>query len=251
MRRLFALALLLAAPAYADASDRLYADGKYDEAVKIGLAQNDAAGFAAAARAALAEAASRDKPCLECLERAEDFARRAIAADPRLPDAQVCLVVALGLKEHIEGPVVARLNGYPQEAKRALDAALAADPNNPWTLAALGSWNIEIVNHGGASLADWIYGANIKRGLKDFAAAFKAAPDNIVLRYQYALTLSDYDVVRFHPEIADALTRAVGGTADTVYARLLQKHAGELLELLKKGDRATYAARVRTFLGYP
>ena len=27
--------------------------------------------------------------------------------------------------------------------------------------------------------------------------------------------------------------------------------AGELLELLKKGDRAAYAARVRTFLGYP
>ena len=251
MKALFALALLLAAPAYAETPDQLYADGKYDESIAAALAQNDAAGFVAAARATLAAETSGDAPCLECLNRAEDFARRAIAANPDLPDAQLCFAVSLGLKEHIEGPVVARLNNYPEKAKRAIDAAEAADPNNPWTLAALGGWNIEVVNHGGAALANWIYGANIKRGLKDFAAAFKAAPDNIVMRYQYALTLSDYDAVRFHDEIAVALTKVVGGAAETVYARLLQKRAGELLELLKKGDRDAYAALVQKYLGYP
>jgi hypothetical protein len=249
--RLFALALLLAAPACADTFDRLYADGKYDEAIKAGLAANDAAGFAAAARAALTEAASRDKPCLECLERAEGFARRAIAADPKFPEGQVDLAISLGLKEHIEGPFVARLNGYPLEAKRALDAAMAADPGNPWTLAALGGWNIEIVNHGGSALANLLYGATVKRGLNCFAAAFKAAPDNIIVRYQYALTLSEYAPVRFYDEIAGALAHVVNGRAGTVYARLLQQRAGELLELLKKGDRDAYAARVRKFEGYP
>ena len=33
--------------------------------------------------------------------------------------------------------------------------------------------------------------------------------------------------------------------------RLLQERAGELLELLKKGDRAAYVARVRKYEGYP
>jgi len=205
MKRFLALALLLAAPAYAGTAERLYADGKYDESIKTALAENDAAGFATAARSELAEEASRDRPCLDCLERAESYARRAIAADP----------------------------------------------GSPWVLAALGGWNIEIVNHAGAGLADWLFGATVKRGLDDFTAAFKTAPDNAVLRYQYALTLSDYDAARYHGEIEDALTMVATATADTAYTRLLQGRARELLELLKKADRAAYAARVRKYEGYP
>ncbi|MBU6299798.1 MAG: hypothetical protein KGJ79_10590 [Alphaproteobacteria bacterium] len=252
MKRWLALALLLAVPAYgAPAGYRLYADGKYDEAIKAGLAENDAAGFGAAARAALAEAASLGRPCLECLNNAESYARRAIAADPKFPDGQVYLAVALGLKEHIVGPLTARLHNYPSEAKGALDAALAADPNNAWTLAALGGWNIAIVHHAGGSLADWIYGATVKQGLADFAASFKAAPDNIVIRYQYALSLSDYDADRYRDQIEAALEQTVSGKADTVYGKLLQARAAELLALLKAGDGDAYAARVKTYLGYP
>jgi hypothetical protein len=251
MKRLFLLALLLAAPARAETADRLYADGKYDESIKTALAANDAAGFAMAARSELAEEASREQPCLDCLERAEIYARQAIAADPKLPDAQIYLAVTLGLKEHIVGVLVARLHDYPGEAKDALDAALAADPNNAWALAALGGWNIAIVHGGGATLADWFYGATLQKGLDEFAAAFKAAPDNITVRYQCALTLSDYDAARFHDEIEGALTKVVEATADTAYARLLQGRARELLELLKEGDRAAYAARVRKYQGYP
>lgn len=251
MKRLFALALLLAAPAHAENAERLYADGRYDESIAAALAENDAVGFATAARSELAKEASRDTPCLDCLNRAESYARRAIAADPKSPDGQIYLAITLGLKEHIVGPLAARLDDYPAEAKDALDAALAADPGSPWVLAALGGWNIEIVNHAGAGLADWIYGATVKRGLDDFAAAFKTAPDNIVVRYQYALTLSDYDAVRFRSEIEGALTKVAGATADTAYARLQQGRARELLELLKKDDRAAYAARVRKFEGYP
>lgn len=247
----FALALLFAAPAYAGTAERLYADGKYDESIKTALAENDAAGFAVAARSELAEEASRDQPCLDCLERAETYARQAIAADPKLPDGQIYLAIALGLKEHIVGPLVARLHDYPDEAKDALDVALAADPGSPWVLAALGGWNIEIVNHAGAGLADWFFGATVKQGLDDFAAAFKTAPDNIVLRYQYALTLSDYDAARFQGEIEGALTKVVAATADTGYARMLQGRARALLELMKKADRAAFAARVRKYEGYP
>ncbi|HEY0282808.1 MAG TPA: hypothetical protein VGC27_09315, partial [Rhizomicrobium sp.] len=194
---------------------------------------------------------SRDKPCLECLERAEDFARRAIAADPKRPDARIYLAFSLGLKAHIVGSLVARLKNYPEQAKHALDVALAADPKNAWALAARGSWNIAIVRGGGKALARLIYGATLKKGLDDFAAAFDAAPDNIVVLYQYALTLSEYDPVHYRDYIAAALTHVASRTSDTAYERLMQKRAGELLELLKKGDRAAYEARVRKYQGYP
>ena len=241
------------APALGDTSEafRLYADGKYEEAIKAGLAQNDALGFSAAARAALAEEASREAPCLDCLEQAESFARRAIAADPKLPDGQIYLAISLGLESRIRGPIIARLHNYPGQAKEALDRALVDDPKNPWAMASLGGWNIEIVRNAGGGLAELFYGASIEKGLDFFQQSFKAAPDNISVRYQCALSLSTYDAERFHSQIADALNQVVTGKGDTVYSRLVQKRAGELLELLKKGDSAAYLARVRKFEGYP
>jgi len=256
MRYVLALAILLAGAASAEAEpsatdSQLYAEGKYDEAIRAGLARNDAAGFSDAARAALSQEASLDQPCLDCLKKAEGYARRAIAADPKLPDARVYLAVSLGLKAHIEGSILARLKGYPGEAKETLDAALAADPNNVWALAALGGWNIAIVRGGGKVLARLLYGASLRIGLEHFAAAFKAAPDNIIVRYQYALTLSEYNAERFHSEIEAALTHVVNGTTDTAYGRMLQKRAADLLDLHKKGDADAYAARVRKYEGYP
>ncbi len=250
---LLAIAVAVAAPAHGEtsASFQLYADGRYDEAIKAGLAENDAAGFSAAARAALAEEASRDEPCLECLQKAEGYARRAIAANPKQADGQVYLAVSLGLESRIEGPVVARLHDYPGQAKDALAAALADDPKNAWALAALGGWNIEVVRNAGNSLARWFYGASLEKGFDLFQRAFKAAPENLTVRYQYALSLSNYDTVHYRDQIAEALSQVASGKPDTVYGRLVQKRAGELAELLKNGNRVAYIARVRKFEGYP
>ncbi len=251
MRCLLAAALLVALPAHADAAGELYLQGKYDAAITAELAKNDAMGFANAARAELAAEASRDKPCLECLGRAEDYARKAVAADPKLPDGQIYLAVSLGLQERIIGPIRARLYDYPDQAKAAIDTALASDPKNPWALAALGGWNIAIVDHAGTALADWLFGASLDKGQSAFAEAFKAAPGNIVVRYQYALTLSDYDTARFHDEIAGSLAFAADGAAGAAYDALMKKRAGELLVLFKAGKDGDYAALARKYEGYP
>jgi hypothetical protein len=250
---LLAIAVAIAAPAHGEeqSSYRLYADGQYEQAIKAGLTENDAPGFSAAARAALAEEASRDQPCLECLQKAESYARRAIAANPKLADGHVYLAISLGLESRIVGPVVARLNDYPGQAKNALDAALGADPKNAWALAALGGWNIEVVRNAGRSLANWLYDASLEKGFDLFQEAFKAAPENVTVRYQYALSLSNYDSVHYRDQIAEALNQAAYGKTETVYGHLVQKRAGELLDLLKNGTRAVYMARVRKFEGYP
>ena len=250
---ILAIVVATTAPALGEtpASFRLYADGRYDEAIKAGLAQNDAQGFSAAARAALAEEASRDQPCLECLQKAESYARRAIAADPKLADGHVYLALSLGFESRIEGPLVARLHNYPSQAKNALDAALLDDPKDAWALAALGGWNVEIVRVAGRRLASWIYGASIANGLDLFQQAFKTAPENISVRFQYALSLSSYDAEQYRDRIADALNQVAGGTTDTVYGRVVQKRAGMLLDLLKKGDRDAYITLVRKYEGYP
>ena len=121
MKRALLAMLLVATPVSAasvnDGVYELYASGRYDEAMRFGEASNSASGLAIAARAALADAMMRARPCLECLKRAEDFARRSTAADAAQADAHVWLATALGYEARIIGLVRARLEDDPGKAK--------------------------------------------------------------------------------------------------------------------------------------
>lgn len=250
----FVIGLLLAmiiVPVKAATAYEIYASGHYEDAMKVGAATGTATGLSTAARAALADATTRPMPCLACLRRAENYAREAIAADPRVADGHIYLAVAMGYEARIVGPVWARAHNYPGHAKDELDAALAIDPKSAWALGALGGWNVEIVRTGGETLAGLLYGASVANGLADFAAAFKAAPDNLSVRYQYALSLSGYDTNRFRPEILDAFARVAKQKPATAYEVLSRSRAGELVALLKSGKRQAFDARVHRYQGYP
>ncbi len=248
---LLLVSALLATPTLALTPYDIYAAGHYADAIKAGTAANNAAGYLTAARAVLADATTRPKPCLDCLRRAEDFARKSVALDPKLADAHVYLAVAMGYEARIVGPVWARAHNYPGQAKEQLDAALALDPKDPWALGALGGWNVEIVRTGGDYLANWLYDATVDKGLAAFAAAFKAAPDNLAIRYQYALSLSGYDADRFSQQIRDAFARIAKLKPATAYEALAKTRAAELSALLAKPDRAAFDAKVRLYQGYP
>ncbi|MGN6516954.1 MAG: hypothetical protein ACTHLR_14065, partial [Rhizomicrobium sp.] len=214
-------------------------------------AQNDAAGFAIAARATLAAETMGDARCLDCIARAEDFARKAIAADPKNADGQVFLAVALGRKGRLESTFTVLRKGYPSEAKRALDAAIAADPHNAFAWGGLGAWNIGLVSKGGATVAHAMYGASLADGLVAFDRAFALAPDNVALRYQFALSLSACDVDAYRDRIVDALKRAASGKPRGAYEAFAQSRANELLASLKKGDMDRYAELVSRDQGDP
>ena len=245
------MALLAASPLAAATPWDLYAAGRYTDAIKAGTAANNASGYLVAARAVLADATTRPSPCIDCLRRAETLARKATALDPHLADAHVYLAVAMGYEARVVGPVWARAHNYPGQAKDELDAALAIDPKDPWALGALGGWNVEIVRTGGDTLASWLYDATVDQGLASFAAAFKAAPENLAVRYQYALSLSGYDADRFSKEITDAFARIAKLKAVTAYDALAKSRAAELSALLAKPDRATFDAKVHRYQGYP
>lgn len=251
-RSAFAAGLFAAliAPAYATPLD-LYVVGKYQAAMEAGTAENTAVGFATAARAALAEAMMHDAPCLACLQRAESFAREAIALNPKLPEGHIYLAIALGYEARILGPVTAQLKGLGQSAKSELDAALAINPNNAFALAALGGWNIEIVRNGGERMASWVYGASVKEGVRAFRAAFKLMPENVAIRYQYALALSGYDLEDYRRDVEDSLSRACAGKPATAYESFAQMRARDLLDMLKKNDLSKYAQLVKRDQGYP
>ena len=248
--------LLAAAPALAAGAPdmglyRLYAGGRYDEAMRAGAASRTAYGYAIAARAALADAVLRDQPCLDCLKRSEAYARQAVAADPAFADGQVWLAAALGYEARITGMVRARLSDSPGQSKAALDTALKSEPDNPYAVAALGGWNIEIVRGGGAYLARILYGASEVNGTALFDRAAHDAPDNVAVHYQIALSLAGFDADKYRSRIESEWVAATRDAPATTYEKAMQARAGELLALLRRGDTDKFDAMVHKYQGYP
>jgi hypothetical protein len=247
---LLALALA-AAPGDSSALFALYAQGHYQDAMRQGEDSRTAEGLAIAARAALADAMTRPESCLSCLQRAEQDARRAIALDARSADGHVWLATSLGYEARLQGMMHASWTNSPARAKEQLDAALAADPDNPYALAALGGWNAEVVRVGGAFLAGKIYSASLDRGLMLFDRASRAAPHNVAVHYQIALSLAGLDAARYRARIESELKTAIEGPPQTAYEKFVAGRAQELLTLLKSGDADAFANKLRLFQGYP
>jgi len=233
-------------PAY-----QLYRAGKYADAMKAGSSENTARGFALAAAAAIGDAAEHIPPCLPCVQQAEDYAKKAIAADPKQAEGYIFYAVALGLDSHIIGTMSALNKGYGSLSKKEIDKAIELAPNNARALGTLGGWNLEVVRGAGSLLASMTYGASAGKGIDDFNKALAADPKDIVLHYQFALSMAGLDADEYHDQILKQLTAAANGTPDTAYDALSQKRAAELLDLLKAGKEDAFEAKVKAYQGFP
>jgi hypothetical protein len=228
-----------------------YRIGDYEGAITTGQAANTGPALAVAARAAFAEANLRDTPCLQCLKRVEDLARRSIMLDMNHADAFVYLAAALGYESRIIGYVQATLQHYPEMAKQAIDHALATDPGDAWSLAALGGWHIEIVRDAGSFFARNLFGARAELGEDAFRRAFAADPGNLVIRLQYVLAVSAYDLNRYRREINDQLAVIATLEPRTAYETVMKQRAARLQQVLNANRRTDYLALIKQYQGYP
>lgn len=147
--------------------------------------------LAVAARARLVRAAELLPPdqARNELDQAAALARTALTKDPDHVEAALHLAIALGYRARIQGHVTAHFNGIAAEARRYIDRALKARPDSAWAHAVSGAWHAEIVVGGGPDLADSLYNASREKALRQFETAVKLAPDNIVIRLEYAKAL--------------------------------------------------------------
>ncbi len=88
-----------------------------------------------------------------------------------------------------------------------------SDPDNAYALAALGGWHVEVVRAGGEFLADKVYDASLEQGMALFDRAGRAAPRNVAVHYQIALSLAGLDVARYRTRIESELEAAIQGAA--------------------------------------
>jgi tetratricopeptide (TPR) repeat protein len=100
-------------------------------------------------------------------------------------------------------------------------------------------------------LARWTYGATIDKGLEFYDRAFKLAPNDILINYQYGLGLAAYDADEYRDKIEAAWKRAVAAPAQNAYEEASKKRAGELLALLNGKDKKALKAKLDSYMGIP
>src|SRR5258706_3836882 len=215
----------------------VYQAGNYEAAVAAGEAEGTGEALAVAARAVLADANLRDVPCMGCLQRAEVLARRSIALDTKHPQPYVYLAATLGYEARIVGSLRARFARYPEHAKEAIDRALAVAPNDSWSLAAAGTWHVEVVRNGVKLLARVLYCARVEVGEEFLKRAVAADPENLVIRFQHALLLSGVDFDADRAEVIGGLATTTMTEPRTAYERTLKGRAVRLLDLIKQKRR--------------
>jgi hypothetical protein len=236
------------APSYEDALAH-YNAGEFLEAAEAAHRLGSAEGLALAARARLAHAmtAVPVNERLPHLQAAERDARAALEKDERIVGAHMQLVVALGQTARIKGVLWAQLNGVPQETRAHIRRALELDPKNPWALTATGAWNLEVVRN--IRFAARLFGASKAKGHEAFRAALNADPENLVPRYQYALTLLSFNRADYRKTAERMLAEARALKPRDAYARIMQERCARLQSTLAQGDEKALAALLAAYRG--
>ncbi|HVP83602.1 MAG TPA: hypothetical protein VMS78_02665 [Rhizomicrobium sp.] len=240
-----------ATQAFADPAYDLWSQGKYEDAIKAGLAENNADGLGVAARAAASDMTMHTSPCMDCVKRTEDIARKALAANPKGALPTIYLAAALGYKGRIIGLMAAQNQKLGEQSEQAIEDALAAHPKDAQLIATMGGWHFEVVRVGGSMLARWTYGATMDKGLAFYDQAFKLSPNDILINYQYGLGLAAYDADEYHDKIEAAWKRVIAATPQNAYEEASKKRAAELLALLNGKDKKALEAKLDSYMGIP
>jgi hypothetical protein len=216
-----------------------YGRGEYDAAVTLATDAGDAEDLALAARAMNAVAYFDDgrKSSRRTADGAFDFAEKAIALDPDLPEAHLQAAISLALKGARMSPVKAFFSGLAGKARRKIDDALALDADNAWALSTSAAWRIEVARRGGGSL----YGADPVEGHREFMRARALAPGNLTIAYECALRLAADGRPEWRSDALSALDAALAATPATKFEADIQTRAREFKAAIAAGPDAEKA----------
>jgi tetratricopeptide (TPR) repeat protein len=167
---------------------RLFHQGKFAEAVELGL-QAGGAGITAANKAQAIYAngvepkeAARITHFEEVMKRAEAQAR----AQPRNANAHYFYAYAAGRYSQRISVAKALAQGYGGKIRAALDTALKLEARHADAHIAMGAYHAEIIDKVGALVGGLTYGARKEAGEEHFRKALKLAPDSPIAHIEMA-----------------------------------------------------------------
>ena len=201
-------------------------DGRFIEAARLGEELGTSAGYALAAESlAIHGYYVAGEPEKEALfERAMGLAEEAIRLDPANPEAHLQSAHAMGRYAQTIGAVKALARGYAGKVRKAIEEALALDPDMAGAHLSLATWHAETINGAGIA-ARLVFRASRKRALAHYERALKLAPDEKLAYLEYALGLLLLKKKRDRGKAKDLLARAIETPPKDAYDRLLHELA--------------------------
>ena len=214
----------------------LYVEGRWQAAIDAATGLDSADGYGLAARATLVRAGyEHDTRAAQRsgLAQALALARQALSRDPDHAEGNLQAAAALGYRARFDSSI-----GDARAARRHIDRALDAHPDNAWAQAADGAWHGEVVLGAGPVIARVFFGASRAKARVAFKRAQALAPDTIAVLFNEAQIR-----LRFgKPDDVAAAQALFSRIADlppaNAFDALLQHHAAQVMALTDAGADA-------------
>lgn len=174
-------------------------------------------------------AATRDEAVAQ-IETALAGARAILIRQPNDREAQLQQAIAIGYRAKLKKALA-----DAKEARRQMEALVAADPRNAEAHAALAGWHLDAVNTLGGFVARTMLGANRIAGQTELDTAIRLGGNRALFPAMAALLRIQGNRADVAPARALA-TQAAGAGTPTPLDRLMKVAANALLTPLRQGD---------------
>jgi len=204
--------------------------GHFNQAAKMGQSLATAEGLALAAEAIAAPVLLGDSENQK--DRAKEaltLAKAAVALDPNSQEARLQVALALGFVTRASNPITVWRKGLAGELSDAIARHQDLAPNDARGHALLGAWHYGIVRKAGKKRALKWYEATFADGNIAYNKALELAPDDIIIKANYALSLVETDYQRHQTRANKMLKDAVNTPPKTAIENAVQNRMLSIL----------------------
>lgn len=248
--------------AFADEDEiqKLYDEGQFSSAAKLGEEEGSVHGLLLASQAYLVMATYQGDHAVEThLGRAE-LVRKARALSLSVTSlnesnilAVLNIVITSGLLNRLDKSSLKEKIKKAKVAKKKLLWALQQDGDHPLVHATLAAWHGEVIDQAGGLFGRIIFGASRKKLRQHYQKAMALAPKDIPVKLEYIkYTLSRLKKIRnknkrrAHVQrVQKQLEEILLMPTQRAVERLAQGHARQLLKVVKQGSGKEISRKLR------
>lgn len=181
--------------------------GEYDRAIAIALELDTPEGLMLAAETLSAKVMlGYVDDANDSAKQARKWAEDALDALPDSQEAHVQFALAYGFETRTSSPFRAWRKKLPKKTLSAIEACRTKYPKDPRGDALLGAWHLGIVRKAGAKRGQSWFEATEEDGIKWYEKARRAAPQDIIIASNFAVTLLGLDPEKYIDQAGAIMT---------------------------------------------
>lgn len=230
----------------------LLESGQYDAAINMALGEETPEGLVLAAETLSAKVMlGYVEDHNKSAKKARKWAEEAAELLPESQEAQVQYALAYGFETRTSSPFRAWRKKLPKKTMTIIQALQARYPEDPRGDALFGAWHLGIVRKAGEKRGRNMFGASEVAGIEGYEKAIAAAPDDVVISSNYAVTILALNTEKYFDRGIEVLTYIVGLPAKNAVEAEIQKRMRALLSFAEDKETLNTAVTALIDQGAP